>query len=151
MKHFQKRYERHVVSMKFDPETSLTHTEFKKQTDINNIVEQYVTTGTLPTVRGNVFSKRHPMFGDFSVGNDFQQIQNTLKASENAFQELPARVRERFRNNPSELVKALQNPAMREELEELGIVEKRKAPVQEVPAEQGLPATGATGAGTATE
>lgn len=122
---FGTRYERKIVGMKFDPETSLTHTDMKKQCDINHIVEQYVMTGTLPSVRGAVFTKRYPMFGDFTVGNDYQTIQNTLKASEMAFLELPSRVRERFHNNPAELVTFLQDEGNRKEAEELGLIEKR--------------------------
>ena len=123
---FGNRYTRRKVGITFDPKSSLTHTDMRKQCDINNIVEQYVSTGTLPTVRGAAFTKRYPMFGDFTVGNDYQTIQNTLKASESAFLELPARVRERFHNNPSELVSFLQNEENRNEAEELGLIEKRK-------------------------
>lgn len=123
---FGNRYTRRKVGMTFDPNSSLTHTDMKKQCDINNIVEQYVMTGTLPSVRGAAFTKRYPMFGDFTVGNDFQTIQNTLKASEMAFLELPSRVRERFHNNPAELVSFLQDEGNRKEAEELGLIEKVK-------------------------
>lgn len=127
---FSTHYERKIVGMKFDPETSLTHTDMKKQCDINNIVEQYVMTGTLPSVRGASFVKRFPMFGDFTVGNDFQTIQNTLKASEMAFLELPSRVRERFHNNPAELVSFLQDEGNRKEAEDLGLIDKVKVSQQ---------------------
>lgn len=150
---FANRYTRKKVGMTFDPNSSLTLTDFKKQCDINNIVEQYVMTGTLPSVRGAAFTKRYPMFGDFTVGNDYQTIQNTLKASEMAFMDLPSRVRERFNNNPSELVKFLQDEKNRPEAEELGLIEKVKhiapavKPDETVSSEQNV--TGKSGTETA--
>lgn len=121
---FNKRYSWKKSRMTFDPNKNLAHTEFKRECDINNIVEQYVTTGTLPNTGRKAFVKRYPMFGDFSVGNDFQTAQNTLKAHENAFMELPSRLRERFRNDPQNLIHFLANPANFEEAVKLGLMEK---------------------------
>lgn len=126
---FSTIYERKKSSISFDPASSKTVQDMKRNCDINYIVQQYVTTGTLPTMGRTSFVKREPLFGDFSDVTDFQTMQMTLKARENAFASLPARVRAHFKNNPNELLKALEglenaSKADIENLVELGILEK---------------------------
>lgn len=123
---FGKHYERKRVQTVVDPSKNLTMDDFKRETDINHIVDQYMNTGTLPTIRGKAFKQRFPQFGDFTNCIDFQSIQFTLKASEEAFASLSSRIRERFDNDPAKLIAFLSDDNNREEAEELGLVEKLK-------------------------
>lgn len=126
---FSTIYDRKKSSISFDPATSKTVQDMKRNCDINYIVQQYVTTGTLPTMGRTAFVRREPFFGDFSDVTDFQTMQNTLKARESAFASLPARVRAKFKNDPNELLKAIESlenasKAEIEDLVQLGILEK---------------------------
>lgn len=123
---FGKHYERKRVQTVVDPSKNMTMDDFKRETDINHIVNQYMETGTLPTIRGKAFKARFPQFGDFTNCSDFQSIQFTLKASEEAFASLSSRIRERFDNDPAKLIAFLSDENNRAEAEELGLIEKMK-------------------------
>lgn len=150
---FGNRFERKRVLTPVDSSKNLVLTDFKRESDINHIVNQYVTTGTLPTIRGNAFKKRFPQFGDFTNCTDFQSIQFTLKESESAFMTLSSRIRERFNNDPAKLIEFLSDSKNREEAEELGLIEKMKPILVDLavkPTEPTSPVKGAEGeAGTA--
>lgn len=148
---FSTKYDRKISSISFDAESSKTVQDMKRNCDINYIVQQYVTTGTLPSMGRTPFMKREPLFGDFSDVTDFQAMQNTLKARESAFASLPARVRAKFKNDPNELLKAIEGSANASEKEiaelvDLGIFEK--SALQRFSAEKGTePASSEKSAG----
>lgn len=94
----------------------------KDSTDINLITERFLRTGTL----GTPGKMRNPMFGDFS-SIDFQQMRNQIADAEMAFSSLPGRLRSRFKNDPANLLRFVENEANREEAIKLGLIE---APVE---------------------
>lgn len=101
-------------------EENLTHQSFKEECDINTIVERFGLTGQLPD------DIRMPLTGDFTEAvNDYQTALNMIIAADNEFMKLPAQVRERFRNDPAELISFLENEQNRDEAERLGIINKR--------------------------
>lgn len=111
----------------FNSAPSLTQQQFKEESDINNIIASYNTTGLLtnPLVQ----SARQPMFGDFSnLPQDYMQVQNQLLEAQANFMGLPAKIRQRFNNNPAELISFLQNPDNFDEAVELGLMEKTLTP-----------------------
>lgn len=117
-------------------EENLTHQSFKEECDINTIVERFGLTGQLPD------DIRMPLTGDFTeVVNDYQTALNMVIAADNEFMKLPANIRERFRNDPAELISFLENEQNRDEAERLGIVNK---PIQQD--EKPLAANAASGA-----
>ena len=99
------------VSFKNSP--SMTKQAFAKDADINTIMDKYTKTGVLPS------GTRAPMFGDFSSGEEYQNIQNKLIKAENDFGLLPSDVRERFDNDVKALLDFASNPANQAELENL--------------------------------
>lgn len=114
---------------------SATMQNFKDDADINCIISRFETTGVLvdPTVPVN----RVPNFGDFSELPSFQEAQNVMVAANNAFNALPAKIRERFGNDPATYFSFVQG--LKEGSDEyveavrLGIVNKPVNSSNEVP------------------
>lgn len=96
---------------------SLAQQHMKDETDINNIVEQYGVTGQLPAAPVNV-----PTYGDFTGTNDYRQALDMVMAADYAFMSLPANVRERFNNDPAELVDFVSDINNRSAAIDLGLI-----------------------------
>lgn len=105
----------------FDDPT-LTQQHFEAETNINNIIARYESTGVLgdPLNPGTI----QPMFDDFSSPIDFQTAQNILAHSMQAFDQLPAHIRKRFENDPSQMLYFLEKEENRDEAIRLGLVSK---------------------------
>lgn len=101
------------------PEEDMTQQNFKDECDINVIVERFGVTGELPQ---NV---RQPIQEDFIEAVDYHTAQNALIAARDAFMEMPAKVRERFKNDPGEFVNFFGREENRAEAESLGLVMPR--------------------------
>lgn len=107
---------------------SRTVQEFKDECDVNNILRNYVNTGVLTHTSGQI-----PVFGDFSqMPSDYGEAVMLIEESKKQFLQLPSNIRERFDNDPLNLVKFLQNSNNRKEAEELGIVNKREDAKEEL-------------------
>ena len=90
-------------------------------TDINAAVRKYRKTGALT---GCLQNTRKAMFGDFSESpNDFLEANIAVVNARCAFAGLPARVRERFGNDPVALLSFLADSANTEEAIKLGLVD----------------------------
>lgn len=87
----------------------------KEQADINNIVKAFGVTGKLP------MNIRVPQYGDFTGAYDYQTALNAVMAAEKSFMQLPAKVRDRFKNDPQQLLQFVSDPKNREEAIELGL------------------------------
>jgi phage internal scaffolding protein len=88
----------------------------KDECDINVILERFGKTGQVPV---NAISGS---YGDFSGVHDYHTAMNALIAAESEFAALPAQLRNKFGNDPSNLVQFLDNPDNRAEAEKLGLV-----------------------------
>lgn len=113
------------VGMMFDPDEGLAQQQFKAECDVNNIMKRYQATGVITHVNG-----RQPEFGDFSNPVDFQTSLNTVIESQAMFAELPAELRDRFGNDPLQLLEFLADEDNRDEAIKLGIV-KAPEPIPE--------------------
>lgn len=87
----------------FDPDTgeelpSMTQQQFKEECDINEIVRRFGLTGQMPD------DVRIPVSGDFTGISDFKQAMDAVVSAQEEFMRLPAELRERFRNDPQELI-----------------------------------------------
>lgn len=100
-------------------EPSRTKQEFLEESDVNFIVNQYEADGILPPLDG-----REPIYGDFSDPNlgNYHEALNMVQGAQELFQRLPARVRERFGNDPAELIAFVQVDANRQEAFDLGLL-----------------------------
>lgn len=116
---FSTEFDRHQGPEISDFGPSLTKQEFLDESDVNNIINQYETTGIGPMPSG-----AEPMFGDFSdpALANYQDSLNIVRGSQELFAALPARVRERFANDPVNLILFVQDPANLKEAHELGLL-----------------------------
>lgn len=118
---------------------SLTQQQFKKDTDINNIVKKYRKTGVV-----DALNKKQPHFGDYSDLPEFQTLQNTITAVNGAFSRLPAETRNQFNNNPQEALDFLADPKNKEQAEKLGLT-KVQTPAAVEPEIKSTGATASSG------
>lgn len=111
-------------SMQF-PEKTMAKQSFKEECDINTIMAKYQKTGLIEHVQ-NVQAQ----YGDFTSVADYQLSLNQVIAAQNAFEQLPSRVRERFSNDPSRLMAFLEDDKNRDEAVRLGLIEPTPSPPQ---------------------
>lgn len=120
--------------IKFD-QPSQTVQSFKDDADINCIIARFEHTGVL--VDPTVPVSRTPQFGDYSDMPSYQEAQNVIVAANNAFNDLSAKIRERFGNDPAAYFDFVQS--LKEGSEDyaeairLGIIDKPLDRTPEVP------------------
>lgn len=112
---------------------SKTKQSFKKECDINYVLDRYSKTGSWSANPGDVVGRR-PLLGDFSSFDhvDYQTSLNKVIEANNAFKSLPAGVRDRFANDPVRLLSFLEDDSNYAEAVKLGLVEPKPAPVPPV-------------------
>nr|QJB18940.1 MAG: internal scaffolding protein [Microvirus sp.] len=100
-------------------EPSLAQQQFKDECDINNILRQFNVTGLLPE------SPLSPRYGDFTGIVDYHSALNAVMAAEDGFMSLPANIRDRFQNDPAQLIDFLSDEKNKQEAIKLGIVDAK--------------------------
>lgn len=88
----------------------------KNDADINEIMRRFGRTGTVPTPH------EIPFYGDFSDVTDYQTALNDLRAAQDAFSALPSKIRNRFENDPAQLLNFIHNDANYDEAVEIGLI-----------------------------
>lgn len=124
------------VRLDFTGTTSLTKQSFKDECDINNILKKYQNTGLITHVQ-----EARSGYGDFTAVTDYQSALNAVLEAQDAFLELPAQIRERFNNDPTEFVAFIDDPRNANAAIELGLKPRVDANVT------ALGAPGSQGAG----
>lgn len=116
-------------------EPTLAQQQFKDDCDVNVIVSRFVKTGQLPQVTAQA------MYGDFlDAPQSYQDALNAVINAQDGFDELPAKLRERFQNDPYELLKFVSDAKNRDEAVSLGLIEKAPpAPSEGVPEPSPVP------------
>lgn len=107
--------------------------QFREECDINTIMERFGRTGEL------IAPIRMPQYGDFDGINDYHSAMNAIVEAQSSFEQLPAKVRARFSNDPAEFLEFCFNEENRDEAIRLGLVEavvQAPAPVSE-PSKEG--------------
>jgi len=93
----------------------------KDACDINNIVRRFVRDGFISHL-----SKGVPVFADVSEVGDYRSALEQVRAAQEYFAGLPAKVRSRFRNDVAVFLDEA-GQLTRDELRELGLAELRKS------------------------
>ena len=99
-------------------EESLAKQEFREESDINNIMRKYEEHGEIPHVRSG------GQFVDCDGPDDYQSALNIVMAAQERFAAMPARIRDRFDNNPELLLRFVADDENYDEAVELGLIEK---------------------------
>ena len=94
---------------------SLTQQQFKEESDINTIVDRFMKSGVLPT------PVNMPQYVDFEGIFDFQSAMNAVRAADENFMRMDAKVRARFNNSPQEFLEFFANPENTQEAIRLGL------------------------------
>lgn len=102
------------------PDEDLAVQSYKDDSDINVLMRRFGVTGQLPTA--NIL----PFYGDFSAATTYQEALNMVLQADQAFDSLPARIRNRFNNDPMQLIRFLENDQNRDEAAELGLTIPRQ-------------------------
>lgn len=95
---------------------SMAQQQFVEECDINTIVERFGLNGEMPS---NV---KAPVYGDFTLVKDFQSAMEAVRAAQESFETLPAKVRARFSHNPQEFLEFCSDESNRAEAEALGLL-----------------------------
>lgn len=110
---------------------SLTHQSEHDRSEINRIVKK----GIIPPDPNQL------QFGDFSGGEDFREIQNRIIEVNRSFDSLPAETREKFRNDPSEMLDFVADPKNADEARKLGLLSFESREVESSPEPKERPKT----------
>lgn len=127
---------RPVVDCSPDDNKSRTKQSFAKEANINVIMARYQVTGHLPEVAAKI-----PQYGDFSNVVDYQSALHQIALAEEAFMSLPAAVRTMSKNDPGLFMAFVTDPANRDQMLELGLLENKDSPIptDEPPLAAGVP------------
>lgn len=100
---------------------SRTKQEFKDQCNINKIIKEFTITGQITHISAKA---AQGAFIDLPADLDYQNSLNIMIKAEDAFMALPAKVRDRFGNDPAAFLAFVGDPKNADELIELGIRER---------------------------
>lgn len=112
-------------------EESRTKQSFASEADVNAIMRKYASTGVLPPG-----AAENASYGDFSNVMEYHEALNRVRAAEEAFGRLPARIRDHVDNDPGKFLELILDPAREAELVDLGLFSAPAAqPEPSVPSE----------------
>lgn len=100
---------------------SRTKQSFKTECDINVIMARYQATGVIQSL-----NKGEPRYVD-TTGVDYQSAMNTVANARSLFEELPAHIRNRFKNDPVEMLQFAAKGENYEEALKMGLLDPAKA------------------------
>lgn len=109
------------VAITFEGE-GLTKQGFKDECDINRIMARYAETGMLDPRLA-----REGRFGEIP-DTDYQEAMFIVAEARSAFAELPSAMRERFNNDPGQLLEWVHDPANVQEAVSLGLIDGTRLP-----------------------
>jgi len=111
----------------FNTKESMTKQNHRNACDIKTIIEKARLTGI---VSKNITP---PNYGDYSREVDYHNAQSLLVEAQQNFARLPAKIRDRFENNPAVLLRFVEDKKNMEEAIELGLVAPSSADKKSLP------------------
>lgn len=100
---------------------SLTQQQFAEDCNINNIIDKYIKTGGY--IEPFLLNNKEPVYGDITQVQDLAVSLQIINDAQEAFNTLPAKVREAFDNNPLALLEFVSNSENYDKAVALGLVE----------------------------
>lgn len=104
---------------------SMTKQEFKNECDINNVIKQFKPHHMAAMLQANLNSGAYT---DLPDSYDYQQSLDLVREAERQFLTVPAKVRERFGQDPGQFLAFLNNPDNLKEARDLGLAKPEVAP-----------------------
>jgi len=104
-------------------EHSLTQQNMQAETDVNNIMAKYEKQQIITHV-----TKYAGEYGDFSGVPDYREGLERIMAAEEMFQSLPAKIRDRFGNDPANFIEFATNGENLPELRKMGLAPEEAPP-----------------------
>lgn len=102
---------------------TMVQQSLKDETDINKIMAKYEKHGVLTHVM-----KYAGDYGDFSTVPDYREGLDRVIAAQNMFMELPAKIRDRFGNNPANFIEFATTEGNIDELRAMGLAPPAEPP-----------------------
>jgi len=99
---------------------SMTQQSFAQELDINTILRRFNVTGQAP------LGAMAPMYGDFTGLHDWEDAVEKVTRAREDFMRLPPEIRERFQNDPGQLIEYAQSHSFEQFTEEAEAVAKRR-------------------------
>lgn len=87
-----------VMTSQHWPDRGLVQQSFAVEVDINTIMKRFGATGEMPS------GSAAGMYGDFTGIVDYESAVEAVERAERGFMALPPEVRERFQNDPGQLI-----------------------------------------------
>lgn len=115
---------RDVRRRKFFTEPSLAQQSFKKECDVNEIMKKYRKSGD-PSVLSKLGTYTEGHYGDFSAVGDYRSALDAVSRAADVFDALPAKVRQRFGNDPASFLDFCNDSANFDELVAMGLAKKK--------------------------
>lgn len=113
--HYSARYRGSIAGLSCEG-PGRTHQEFRDECDINVLMRRYIKHGVLPEGRSV------GTYGDFSEVGDYLEAQQILANATEQFASLPSTIRERFRNDPGEMLRFVADRGNLDEARKLGLL-----------------------------
>lgn len=107
-------------------DSSLTQQQFAEESDINTIVNRFLKSGVMPTPASM------PQYVDYEGVFDFQSAMNVVRAADENFMRLDAKIRARFNNSPQDFLEFFGNPENTQEAIRLGLAIPKPSAVTQV-------------------
>ncbi len=98
---------------------SRTKQSFRDEVNINSIIRRFERNGMVTHL-----NKTAPFFGDVSGITGYQDAMNKVIEAKQLFMKMSPDVREKFKNNPENMIQYLSDDKNKEEAIKLGIIKK---------------------------
>lgn len=108
-------------------DASRTKQEYADDADINKILERFGQGYPMPE------NTTPPTSGDFTNLPDYRAAHDMIRAADELFGTLPAKIRARFNNDPAYYIEFFHDPENYDEALKLGLVNKRPPADQPAP------------------
>ena len=99
-------------------QVSMTKQSFAQESEINNIMARYEKTGVIDHV------KNHGGYANMPTDMEYQDAMQLTIDAQVAFDDLPAKIRREFDNDPFKFLTFVENPENVERMAELGLLEE---------------------------
>lgn len=107
---------------------SFVQQSFQDETDINLLMKRYERDGAAAWLLKYADRLNAGQYMDVSDVPDYHDAQNAVVTAEKMFLDLPAKVRDRFKNDPGQFLEFATDPSNVDELVKMGLATKVHKP-----------------------